>query len=54
MSRYEALCNTTTDLQAIADVDAFDRKRVLPSGNWVASGTTNLYLLNNSGFVTQL
>ena len=54
MSRYEAFCNTTTDLQAIADVDAFDRKRVLPSGNWVASGTTNLYLLNNSGFVTQL
>lgn len=53
MSRFEAFCNITTDLQAICDIDSYDRKRVLP-GNFVASGTTNLYYLHNSGFVSQL
>jgi len=48
MSRYTAFCNITTDLQAIGDVSAYDRKRVLPN-NWVASGTTNLYYLHNAG-----
>ena len=53
MSRYEAFCNITTDLQAIADVDAYDRKRALP-GNFVESGTSNLYYLHNAGYVSQL
>ena len=53
MSRYTAFCNITTDLQAIADVASFDRKRVLPN-NWVASGTTNLYYMHDSGYVSQL
>ena len=53
MTRFEAFCNITTDLQAICDIDSYDRKRVLP-GNFVASGTTNLYYLHNSGFVSQL
>ena len=53
MTRFEAFCNTTTDLQAIADIDSFDRKRVLPN-NWVESGTSNLYYLHNAGYVSQL
>jgi hypothetical protein len=53
MSRYEAFCNTSTDLQAIADVDSFDRKRVLPN-NWVESGTSNLYYMHNTGYISQL
>ncbi len=53
MTRYEAFCNITTDLQAICDIDSYDRKRVLPN-NWVASGTSNLYYLHNAGYVSQL
>jgi hypothetical protein len=53
MSRYEAFCNITTDLQAICDIDSYDRKRVLP-GNFVESGVSGLYYLHNSGFVSQL
>ena len=48
MSRYEAFCNITTDLQAITDISSYDRKRVLPN-NWVSSPTTNLYYLHNAG-----
>ena len=53
MSRFEAFCNITTDLQAICDIDSYDRKRVLP-GNFVESGVSGLYYLHNSGFVSQL
>mgnify|MGYP003145484409 CR=1 FL=1 len=59
MSRYEAFCNITTDLQAIADVSAFDRKRVLPN-NWVHSTSDtgdpahNLYYMHNAGFCSLL
>ena len=54
MSLLTAFCNTTTDLQAvIADIDKYDRKRVLPP-NWVESGTSNLYYLFNPGHVGQL
>tara|TARA_R100000234_G_scaffold38340_1_gene22682 strand:+ start:2872 stop:3852 length:981 start_codon:yes stop_codon:yes gene_type:complete len=53
MTRYEAFCNTTTDLQAICDIDTYDRKRALPN-NWIASGTTNLYYLHNAGFCSVL
>ena len=53
MSRYEAYCNITTDLQAICDVDSYDRKRLL-AGQFVESGTSNLYYLHNSGYVSQL
>ena len=53
MTRYEAFCNTTTDLQAICDIDSYDRKRALPN-NWVASDTTNLYYLHNAGFCSVL
>lgn len=54
MTRYEAFCNTTTDLQAICDIDSYDRKRVLPNNGWVASGTSNLYYLHNAGFCSVL
>ena len=52
-SRAEAYCNITTDLQAIADVSVFDRKRVLPN-NWVESGTSSLYYLHNAGFCSAI
>jgi|15BtaG_2_1085339.scaffolds.fasta_scaffold06079_4 hypothetical protein len=52
-SLAESYCNITTDLQAIADVAVFDRKRVLPN-NWVASGTTSLYYLHNAGFCSAI
>ena len=53
-SRHEAFCNNTTDLQAIlSTLDSYDRKRVL-APNWVASGTSNLYYLFDTGYVTQL
>ncbi len=53
-TRFEAFCNITTDLQAIlADVDNYDRKRLLRP-NWQATGTTNLYKLNDSGYISQL
>jgi len=53
MTRFEAFCNITTDLQAICDVDSYDRKRVLPN-NWVASGTSNLYYLHNAGYCSAI
>tara|TARA_R110002020_G_scaffold37537_3_gene113309 strand:+ start:1766 stop:2752 length:987 start_codon:yes stop_codon:yes gene_type:complete len=53
MTRFEAFCNTTTDLQAIADVDSFDRKRLL-SVTFVASGTSNLYYAFNTGFCSAI
>ena len=52
-SLAESYCNITTDLQAIADVAVFDRKRVLPN-NWVESGTTSLYYLHNAGFCSAI
>ena len=53
MSRFEAYCNITTDLQAICDIDSYDRKRAL-QGNFVESGVSGLYYLHNSGSVSQL
>ena len=53
-SRHEAFCNNTTDLQAVlSTIDSYDRKRVL-APNWVESGTSNLYYLFDTGYVTQL
>jgi len=53
MSTYEtSYCNTTTDLLFVEPYLAqYDGKRVLPS-NWVASGTTHLFYLYNSGDVS--
>ena len=50
MSTYnDSYCNTTTDLTYIEPyISEYDQKRVLPS-NWVASGTTHLFYLYNSG-----
>ena len=55
MSTYEtSYCNTTTDLLFVEpNISQYDGKAVLPS-NWVASGTSNLYYLHNSGYVSQL
>ena len=54
MSYLTAFCNSTTDLQAVvSDIDKYDRKRVLPP-NWVESGTSNLYYLFNTGYISQL
>lgn len=55
MSTYEtSYCNTTTDLLFVEpNISQYDGKFVL-STNWVASGTTNLYYLHNSGYVSQL
>ena len=53
-TRFEAFCNITTDLQAvISDVDNFDRKRLLRP-DWKTTGTTNLYKLNDAGYISQL
>ena len=53
MSTYETTyCNTTTDLLFIEpNLGQYDGKRVLAS-NWVASGTTHLFYLYNSGDVS--
>ena len=54
MSLLTAFCNNTTDLQAvIADIDAYDRKRVL-SPNWATTDTSNLYRLAGTGSISQL
>jgi len=55
MSTYEATyCDTNTDLQYIVpDINNYNLRRVLP-GDWVASGTTDLYYLYSAGYVTQL
>ena len=53
-SIYSAFCNNTTDLQSVvSDIDKYDRKRVL-SPNFTTTDTTNLYQLNNTGFIGQL
>ncbi len=55
MSTYQAtFCNTTTDLLFIEpNISDYDGKRVLPS-NFTTTATSNLYQLNNTGFVGQL
>ena len=55
MSTYEATyCDTNTDLQYIEpNINNYNLRRVLP-GDWVASGTTDLYYLYSAGYVTQL
>jgi len=53
-SIYSAFCNNTTDLQSVvSDIDKYDRKRVL-SPNFTTTDTSNLYQLNNTGFIGQL
>ena len=53
-SIYSAFCNNSTDLQSVvSDIDKYDRKRVL-SPNFTTTDTTNLYQLNNTGFIGQL
>ena len=55
MSSYQpALCNTTTDLVFIEpNLGEYDGKRVLAS-NFTTTDTSNLYQLNNTGFISQL
>ena len=52
MSRYEAFCNTTTDLTMILpEIDNFDRKRLIQ--NFVVHNG-NVYVSHDSGHITQL
>lgn len=55
MSTYQdTYCNTTTDLHYIEPyLGEYDGKKVLPS-NFTTTDTTNLYQLNNTGFIDQL
>ena len=55
MSTYQpAFCNITTDLAFIEpNISEYDGKRVLAS-NFTTTGTSNLYQLNNTGFIDQL
>ncbi len=55
MSTYEATyCDTNTDLQFIEpNINSYNLRRVLP-GDWVASGTADLYNLYSAGYVSQL
>tara|TARA_Y100000592_G_scaffold76188_1_gene119180 strand:- start:1957 stop:2943 length:987 start_codon:yes stop_codon:yes gene_type:complete len=55
MSTFETTyCNTTTDLLFVEpNLGSYDGKRVIPS-NFTTTDTSNLYQLNNSGFVDQL
>tara|TARA_R110002020_G_scaffold348387_1_gene562012 strand:- start:2564 stop:3550 length:987 start_codon:yes stop_codon:yes gene_type:complete len=55
MSTYETTyCNTTTDLLFVEpNLAQYDGKRVIPS-NFTTTDTTNLYQVNNSGYVDQL
>ena len=55
MSTYEAsYCNTTSDLLFIEPyIGQYDHKIVLAS-NFTTTGTSDLYQLNNTGFVNQL
>ena len=55
MSTYETTyCNTTTDLLFIEpNLGEYDHKKVLPS-NFTTTDTSNLYQLNNTGYVGQL
>ena len=53
-SIYSAFCNNTTDLQSVVShIDKYDRKRVL-APNFTTTDTSNLYQLNNTGFIGQL
>ena len=53
-SIYSAFCNNSTDLQSVvSDIDKYDRKRVLMP-NITTTDTSNLYQLNNTGFIGQL
>lgn len=52
MSRYEAFCNTTTDLaMVLPEVDSFDRKRIIQ--NFVVH-SGSVYIAHDSGYVSQL
>ena len=52
MSRYEAFCNTNTDLAMILpDIDNFDRKRLIQ--NFVVH-SGSVYVSHDSGYVSQL
>ena len=55
MSTYQpAFCNITTDLAFIEpNISEYDGKRVLAS-NFTTTDTSNLYQLNNTGFIDQL
>ena len=55
MSTYhESYCNATTDLTFIEPyIGEYDGKKVLAS-NFTTTDTSNLYQLNNTGFVSQL
>ncbi len=55
MSTYQpAFCNITTDLAFIEpNIAEYDGKRSLP-GNFTTTDTSNLYQLNNTGFIDQL
>tara|TARA_R100001443_G_scaffold2742_4_gene8991 strand:+ start:4598 stop:5584 length:987 start_codon:yes stop_codon:yes gene_type:complete len=55
MSTFETTyCNTTTDLLFVEpNLGSYDGKRVIPS-NFTTTDTSNLYQLNNSGFIDQL
>jgi len=51
---YESYCNITTDLLFIEpNLGEYDGKKVLAS-NFTTTDTSNLYQLNNTGFVSQL
>ena len=52
MSRYEAFCNTNTDLSMILpEIDSFDRKRLLQ--NFVVH-SGSVYVSHDAGYVSQL
>ena len=54
MSTVEATYCSQGDMQfVLPSIDEYDTKRVLMT-NWVASSTTNLYELHNSGYVSVL
>ena len=51
---YESYCNITTDLLFIEpNLGEYDGKKLLAS-NFTTTDTSNLYQLNNTGFVSQL
>jgi len=52
MSRYEAFCNTNTDLSMILpEIDSFDRKRLLQ--NFIQH-SGSVYVSHDAGYVSQL
>ena len=55
MSTYqESYCDTTTDLSFVEPyIGEYDHKRVLAS-NFTSTDTSNLYQLNNTGFISLL